>query len=481
MPLKIGAAYIRVSSDDQLEYSPDSQLKVIRDYASREGYFIPDDYVYQDDGISGKSASKRPAFRLMIAQAKEDNPPFDSIFVWKYSRFARNQEEAIMYKNLLKKRGISVKSISEPSSDSPFSGLIERIIEWMDEYYLINLATEVRRGMTEKATRGEAMGTAPFGYTVKDKSFVPNEHADTVRWIFSQYAAGMGCRALAQELGEKGIRTRRGNLPDNRFVQYILGNPAYIGKIRWSTEGHANYGRANYAGENVMLVDGKHAPIIDMDTWEAVQSRLKSRSTETPYVRRKNPKVFMLKGLLRCGDCGSTLVLLSTKTPSIQCHRYARGQCHVSHSISLAKADATVIAALESISESGTYTFSPPKPKKKQVVHNWDHLIKAEEGKILRAREALLAGAFSPDEYKEIRAEIEENISRLQDSKAAEAAETASAPVDLAAYTEKVRSVLQILKDPSASPAAKNEALRSVVDKIVYNKPSQTFDFLFYP
>ena len=53
-PLQIGAAYIRVSSDDQLEYSPESQLKLIREYAKREGYMIPDEYVYQDDGISGK-------------------------------------------------------------------------------------------------------------------------------------------------------------------------------------------------------------------------------------------------------------------------------------------------------------------------------------------------------------------------------------------------------------------------------------------
>jgi Site-specific recombinases, DNA invertase Pin homologs len=122
LSVKIGAAYIRVSSDDQLEYSPDSQLKVIRDYAKREGYIIPEEFVYQDDGISGKTASKRPGFRLMIAQAKDGKtPPFNAIFVWKYSRFARNQEEAIMYKNLLKKRGVDVRSISEPSSDSPFS------------------------------------------------------------------------------------------------------------------------------------------------------------------------------------------------------------------------------------------------------------------------------------------------------------------------------------------------------------------------
>ena len=146
--LKIGAAYLRVSTDDQLEYSPDSQLKLIRDYAKRDGYVIPEEYIFRDDGISGKSAEKRPAFQTMIATAKQTPPPFDSIFVWKFSRFARNQEESLVYKNLLKRNGVAVRSISEPSmEDSPFSGLIESIISWMDEYYLTNLSGEVKRGV----------------------------------------------------------------------------------------------------------------------------------------------------------------------------------------------------------------------------------------------------------------------------------------------------------------------------------------------
>ena len=46
------AAYIRVSDDKQDEYSPDSQLKLIRDYAKRNGYYVPDEFVFYDDGIS---------------------------------------------------------------------------------------------------------------------------------------------------------------------------------------------------------------------------------------------------------------------------------------------------------------------------------------------------------------------------------------------------------------------------------------------
>ena len=110
--LKIGAAYIRVSDERQDEYSPDSQLKKIREYAAKEGYLIPDEYVFYDDGISGKSVKKRDNLNRMIAIAKEKAHPFDVIYVWKFSRFARNQEQAILFKNLLRKNGVSVKSVS---------------------------------------------------------------------------------------------------------------------------------------------------------------------------------------------------------------------------------------------------------------------------------------------------------------------------------------------------------------------------------
>lgn len=62
--------------------------------------------------------------------------------------------------------------MSEPVDDGPFGKLIERIIEWSDEYYSIRLSGEVRRGMTEKAERGGIVSIAPFGYKVTDGRLV---------------------------------------------------------------------------------------------------------------------------------------------------------------------------------------------------------------------------------------------------------------------------------------------------------------------
>jgi DNA invertase Pin-like site-specific DNA recombinase len=101
--MKIGAAYIRVSTDDQLEYSPDSQIKLIQQFAKKNDIIVPEEFIFIDEGISGKTAEKRPDFNRMIAIAKQKENSFDVILVWKFSRFARNQEESIVYKKCLKR------------------------------------------------------------------------------------------------------------------------------------------------------------------------------------------------------------------------------------------------------------------------------------------------------------------------------------------------------------------------------------------
>ena len=59
--LEIGAAYIRVSTDDQTELSPDAQLRVIQAEAKKDGFFIPPEFIFIDHkGISGRKDSNRP-------------------------------------------------------------------------------------------------------------------------------------------------------------------------------------------------------------------------------------------------------------------------------------------------------------------------------------------------------------------------------------------------------------------------------------
>ncbi len=137
--MKVAAAYIRVSTDDQIEYSPASQLEKIQEFAKRNDYILPQEFIFIDEGISGRNTKKRVAFNRMIGIAKQKTKPFDAILLWKFSRFARNREDSIVYKSMLRKQcGIDVISISENVGDDKISVLIEALIEAMDEYYSIN-------------------------------------------------------------------------------------------------------------------------------------------------------------------------------------------------------------------------------------------------------------------------------------------------------------------------------------------------------
>jgi len=132
------AIYARVSSERQdVDLSISAQLKALRDYATRNAHMVVKEYV--DEAESGRSID-RPGFKQMIATARHKPPLFTAILVWKLSRFARNREDSIIYKSLLRKHGIQVISINEPVEDTPSGRLLEGIIEVIDEFYSANLS-----------------------------------------------------------------------------------------------------------------------------------------------------------------------------------------------------------------------------------------------------------------------------------------------------------------------------------------------------
>lgn len=482
---KIGAAYIRVSDERQDEYSPDSQLKKIREHAAKEGVMIPDEYVFYDDGISGRTAKKRGDFNRMIATAREKDHPFEVIYVWKFSRFARNQEEALVYKNLLRKNGVSVVSVSEPIPEGHFGTLIERIIEWMDEFYSINLSTEVQRGMTEKVTRGEPTCAPPIGYIMRDKKYYPDEEGGTaalVREIFERYANGEKQRAIALDLGERGVRTRQGNKPDNRWIEYILRNPVYIGKLRWSMDGVRAVSKRDYNNENIMIIDGNHEPLISMDLWELVQSMLdENRKAYGKYARKDQPVDYMLKGLARCSSCGSTLAAsgwsIKGKIRCLQCCSYAKGTCSTSHSVTIPKIEAAFIDGLREAAKEKQFTIVPKVTKKPDTAAiDYDKLIAVEERRLERAKQAYLAEIDTIEQYSENKKEI---TARIDDLRARKNKET-PVEIDIDVFAAKVMGVLELLEREDVSPLAKNEALHTIIEKVVYEKANNNLAIYFH-
>ena len=466
--MKTAAAYIRVSTDDQIEYSPDSQLKALRDYAKRSDMILPEEFVYIDEGISGRTTSKRPAFNRMIGTAKTKPKPFDVILLWKFSRFARNREDAIVYKSMLRKQlGIEVISVSENIGDDKMSVLIEAMIEAMDEYYSINLAEEVKRGMIEKVSRGEPVSIPAFGYNIKDKNYVPNpETSPIVASIFSDFLAGSGTREIAQKLNALDIRTSRGGLWENRTVEYILRNPVYIGKIRWNPAGRT---RRDYDQPSVMLIDGHHEPIIEEAAFHAANEKLDEikalygKST----ARQNHPsEPFMLYGLVQCSNCGATLT--RSAKDSVQCYKYAHGQCGVSHHISIKKLNDLVLESLE-----GTLKGSIPPIYSQRVYENdapqqqTARLLAAERRKLERVRQAYEAGIDTLAEYRENKRRISERIRQLE---AEQPKPKRRKPL------QEHLDMLPKLRDPDLTTEEKNILLRTLIDYIVFHRPGCTVE-----
>lgn len=483
--LKIGAAYIRVSDERQDEYSPDSQLKKIMDTATREGYLIPEEYVFYDDGISGKSTKNRDAFNRMIALAKEKERPFDRIYIWKFSRFARNQEESLVYKNLLRKKKVSVVSVSEPIPEGPFGSLIERIIEWMDEFYIINLGEEVMRGMTEKASRGEPICAPPFGYTIKEGKYYPDEdsgEADVVRQVFSLYASGVKQREIARILAEKGIRTRAGKVPENRWVDYMLHNHCYIGKIRWCTDGSRSVSKRKLDNENIMITDGQHEPIISSEVWDKVQQMLEEQKRAYPKYAKQNQKVdYMLKGLVRCSNCGGPIAAGGAKSGKaqarcLQCCNYSKGSCRVSHSITLPKLEKAFIAGLRQAVGECKFTVIPKIPKGVSSDGvDYEKQILLEQRKLERAKAAYFAEIDSIEQYAQNKKEITERIERLKTQRDTEVrVQPQSAP-----FTKRVMGIVEFIEREDVTPTEKNEALRAIISKVVYEKGKGNLSIYF--
>lgn len=467
--VRIAAAYIRVSTDDQVELSPASQLAEIRRWASAHGFVVPDELIYSDEGISGRKTTGRDAFRRMIADAKRKPKPFDAILLWKYSRFARNRDDAILYKSLLRKQlGIEVLSISEPMVEGPMGVITEALIEAMDEFYSLNLGQEVRRGMAEKHRRGEWQSTPPYGYAVKDHRLTPKEpEASYVRELFRRFAAGEGTYPLARWLNSCGEHTHRGSLFENRTVEYILYNPVYVGKIRWNP---ATKTKRNYQEEHVMVVDGCHEALVSQELFDAVQTRL--AQVKALYGYKGKPAAVQrdwMTGLVRCSACGSTLVF--QKPRYWKCNNYARGRCRTSNFVTDEALRAAVLGRLTADLCADGLDFRPVRASDGGEAE--EASLRAAratvERTLERVKQAYLSGVDTLEEYRDRKAQCAAQLADIDARLAAHAARTKelTAPSNL---TAAIRKTLKTLNDPSATTTDRYTAAHTIIDRAVFDK-----------
>lgn len=467
--MKIAACYIRVSTDDQLEYSPDSQLEKIREFAKRSDMLLPEDNIFiEEDGVSGRKAAKRQQFQRMIAIAKSKPKPFDVILVWKFSRFARNREDSIVYKSMLRKQlGIEVVSVSENVGDDKMSVITEAIIEAMDEYYSINLGEEVKRGMTEKAKRGEWNSIAPFGYRLENKQLlVDEEQAEIIREVFVRYLNGWGQKKIATWLNNIGVKTNRGGAIENRTVEYWLNNPVYHGYVRWTPTGRT---RRDYHNPDSIIEKGSHTPIIDEELWTAVQDRLTCQKERYTRNRREStPTAYTLSGIVRCSACGATLARANGKY--MQCINYSKGTCRTSHFVKMDSLEMLLCSAIRTDLRKGDFTLTRGDMRKpaSDAASIALQLAKAEL-KLERIREAYESGIDTLDEYKANKARITAEIDKLHRLAAKDTVPEITAE-QRAEFARRQLQVLDTIASGNITDEEKNRLFKEMIRTATYSK-----------
>lgn len=472
------AAYIRVSTDDQTEHSPESQLKELKDYAGRHDLMIDPQHIYIDAGISGRKASKRPQFQRMIAAAKEKPAPFGTILVWKFSRFARNQEESILYKSLLRREcSVEVVSVTEETGDSMFGSLIERIIEWMDEFYSIRLGQEVRSKMTFVAEKGLPQTVASFGYSKKPEQelkIVPEEAA-WVKFMAESLLQGRSLRWISNQINEHGIRTHRGSKFEPRTIEYILRNITNAGAIHWTPNQDDHDGRQPYS-ENTIIVKDACPAIYSYDYYETLIAELDRRAaSRKKYSKPDTVRRHWLSGFLKCSNCGSSMVYQRANN-GFQCYKYGKSLCTVSHYISAPKIEAAVIDALSRVTVTEDFIQSITRPASNNAP-DYSKDVERLERMLDRAKLAYVEGIDTMEEYAANKNRILAEMNIYQKKQDEQKSSIICPNAD--DVRRQFKSVTDLIRS-DADDNAKRTAFGSIVEKVVYSKPDDSVSIFFY-
>ncbi len=306
--MKRAVIYARFSSNNQREESIDAQIRACREYAG--GHDMAIVTVYADRAKSGTTA-EREQFQQMIADAKRGG--FDTVLVHKLDRFSRDRLDMLLYKRELSLCGVALESVLERIGDDPESVLLESLLAGMNEFYSRNLAREVRKGLQENALKGiHNGGIVPFGFrlnAVTRKLEIEEHEAEGVKMAFDLYLSGVGYGGIAEELNAAGYTTRSGKPFSKASLHGLLINEKYCGKLYYGkiapkdVRKKRNHHKFN---GSYTVIEGGCPAIVSEAVFEAAQEKITGRKRG----KRCDAKVcWKLSGLLKCGECGETMIV----------------------------------------------------------------------------------------------------------------------------------------------------------------------------
>ena len=362
--------YTRISvdldEDSRENTSIENQKKIIRDYVD-EHFPTAELTLYEDRDRSGYTFEQREAYQEL--RPKLLSGANAVLIVKDFSRFSRRNSLGLLELETLRDAGVRIISIGDgidyPTRDE---WMLIQFKFLMNEMPVTDTSKKIKQLISNKQKNGKWICAVPYGYrfiNTKEMTYeIDPPAAEVVREIFALYNSGLGYKAIANQLTDKGIPTPRANEIAFReasgqktklksrevwsiiSVSGILKNDFYIGTLR-----QRKYTRAKINGadkpldeEEQIVLENAHTPIIELQTFLYAQEQLKLRSRNHYRGMKKYPCEY--SGFLFCGDCGSPMFSRSRPDlkPSYLCGTYMKRGLKgcTSHHIRVDKLDETM-------------------------------------------------------------------------------------------------------------------------------------------
>lgn len=302
------AVYTRKSTDENLQgdfTTLDNQAEYCRAFVKSrepEGWRVHPE-VYSDAGYTGSNID-RPGIKKLIADARQGK--FQVVVCYKYDRLTRSTKDFLHLLDIFEAHGIHFVSVTQPiDTTSPVGRLMRSILMEFAQFEREVIAERTRDKMGAMAKKGKwTGGPLPLGFKSdpeKKQVLIDPEEAKAVRFIFDTYLREQSLCATAKFLNAKGCRTKAWTTKGGRKVggrrffktnlQYLLRTIRYIGKVR-------------YRGE---LYQAEHPPLVNEATFQRVQDLLSHNNVRKNSLNTDKHD-FLLKGLVRCGSCGASMI-----------------------------------------------------------------------------------------------------------------------------------------------------------------------------
>lgn len=153
--------YARYSSHNQRDVSIEQQVEACRKHAAELGLTVT--ATYEDRAISGKT-DKRPSFQRMMRDAEQHK--FAYVLAWKSNRIGRNMMQALVNESRLVDCGVKVFYAEEDFDDNAAGRFALRSMMNVNQFYIENMAEDVKRGLYDNAKRGLSMAVSHLAISV---------------------------------------------------------------------------------------------------------------------------------------------------------------------------------------------------------------------------------------------------------------------------------------------------------------------------